>query len=344
MTIPDSISVIPEPCDVSLPFTTRGVGFAIQQIYQRFGSVLPFDRHCSIHQLYRASLLQLAFKMHVASDSPTSTQHPSARLHYHLDEPTRSAIAPYAKNFKLIANIIDHFGTVKIGEECFRSFIPSLFPFLTGIRSMNEREPHPAFVTVSTLRRAVTLASAPATAMLYRRYNPFPNSVWGAGNADVLQNADEIMPAQYGIPQMLADLRACQKLIDGSKTRLRGHFTRIQYGATAKSGPGPTPPPCHLHHRSSCHLSHRGVPGTSTAAAPAASTTAAPAASASGSAVAEDEDEEPQVGARLKRVAIVSSEEKEDIDDENLDCYQAGTNWVRINFTNEYQPLSILLV
>ncbi|XKL62964.1 hypothetical protein PGB90_005328 [Kerria lacca] len=78
---------------------------------------------------------------------------------------------------------------------------------------------HPLYTHFSNLRTTVEALAAPAfqlaAKIIYYINNPIPGAVWNEDPANLtLQNADQIIPAQYDLNMFNADIAAINNLLD----------------------------------------------------------------------------------------------------------------------------------
>lgn len=88
---------------------------------------------CSIHQAYRAALLQMWLKLHVSQETvPYSTLNMPAHVDYHMPEDLRSLVSDYPQAFSLVSNVLSGIGWFQVGSEQFRTYVvkyPHIFAY-----------------------------------------------------------------------------------------------------------------------------------------------------------------------------------------------------------------------
>lgn len=192
-----------------LPISTRGVGFAVSYIYHTLADHLTL--YVTIHQLFRASLLQLQFRMFKSTESKdTQLVVPKNFFNVFLNISDPRFIRPPKNNFKIIASIINKVGPFLHGDAEYHPGVPA-----TQI-------PDPFNVTIDNLRETVVALSdgtpeTRETRWKFYRHNSIPGSVWRVNEIEedaVLTNADQIMPNEYNSSEDLSALVRCMSDIE----------------------------------------------------------------------------------------------------------------------------------
>lgn len=203
-----------------VPVTTRGIGFATQSIYVRVMGTIRNLPICSVYQLYRLSLAQFKYKISRALHNnclPTNVNR-ALYLHPIFRSDLEEVLLSMQINFNLLANIIDAVGVFSYGDVTYYPRIPNL---------VNSR----CAVILSNLIQTVLAMSNPqhdrAARVYFYENNQIPGAIWEGIQPPVgmrrpgefvinpvITNPDEIMPAEYGHPELLADVAAVQDLLE----------------------------------------------------------------------------------------------------------------------------------
>lgn len=177
-----------------LPISTRGIGFAVSYTY----TFLSRFRHfrMSIYQLYRASLIQFQVRLFEASESMFKHQIiPKDYNNMHMSLKDRKFVTREAKNFKMIATVLNSFGPFGYDDISYQPYLP-------------ETEcPDPFNVTILNLRETVVaLSSSTANTKEARwafyQHNSIPGAKWEVNESTMearLTNPNEIIPVEFDI-------------------------------------------------------------------------------------------------------------------------------------------------
>lgn len=190
----DSMSVAVQKRGVSLPIATRGIGMVMTAITRRLQQQLP-NIDIPTHEWYRVSLAQLDLKMHVAQQAQLLPLiHPT----YGASTPTfelTQAAQSCRVNLSPLSHIINTVG----------NFV------LNDVHYYARYSPQPELTPVySTLRDFTARATVNAN-RLYSQYACIPGGEWE--EAQGLVNADDIIPANYAVANLRADISTVKAFV-----------------------------------------------------------------------------------------------------------------------------------
>ncbi|XP_044746580.1 uncharacterized protein LOC123308102 [Coccinella septempunctata] len=219
---------------ITLPITTRSMGLGSAHIFYSlygFRNMKDIPARGSIYQMYRVALAILEVKVTICQRSITAIQK-------HEDD-----FAPLVRNEELISavkgvtilpdqitNAIRALGKVKVWDSLY---VPNL--------ARDQRTHHNLLipqaenVRYSNLRETVVALQNINTPVEYRRRfyrnNPIPGAIWkGVDNPSsddnpILDNANEIMPEDYGLNEFNDDLQHMHAKINYLARKVPKYFT-----------------------------------------------------------------------------------------------------------------------
>jgi hypothetical protein len=218
---------------ITLPVTTRSMGFGsflIMHILQEYERTPVLG---NVYQLYRVTLLLFNAKVQALQHGITMAQR-------HLEDFAEAdgLTADYMQFAKSITNMPDFItrplnvlGQVKVYDAVY---VPRI-----GI-DVNTNDdlfiPVPEQVTYLNLRDTVVALANVETPAIYRRRfyeaNPIPGAIWrGQPNNPLLQNADEIMPANYGLQNLKDDYYELRRKLQFLNDKAAKYFTKtVDFG------------------------------------------------------------------------------------------------------------------
>lgn len=128
LDLPDlTPKVAPVPQAAAVPISLRGIGVAAAVSYSKAVSLAPPKVYglCSIHQAFRACLLQAWLKLHRAQEAvPFSTLGMPEHVDFHMPDDLRSLVSDYPLAFSLVSNILGGIGWSQVGSDNYRTYLP----------------------------------------------------------------------------------------------------------------------------------------------------------------------------------------------------------------------------
>lgn len=214
-----------ETC-IPIPVTTRGIGIHTNNYYNFVKYALVQKPPCTIHQMYRVSLLQLDVRIQCCQAASLFPFDPDTDVTYSLpffNEFTDTSIVQ--ENFQILAKAISSVGNFTENGISYQPYVPHMND--RHVYSGEERNesgeafdenreiiPDPYLVTIHNLRSVVmALANSNTTNRIRRRFvqrNPLPGAIF---HNDVLANPNEIMPETYDFKAASEDILAFMKLL-----------------------------------------------------------------------------------------------------------------------------------
>lgn len=216
-----------ETC-IPIPVTTRGLGVHTNNYYNFVKYALLQRPPCTIHQMYRVSLLQLDVRIQCCQAASLLQFDPDTDVTYPLpyfNEFTDSSIVQ--ENFQILAKAISSVGNFTENGISYQPYVPHMNDRHVDNGDGRDRNesgeafdenrqivPDPYVVTIHNLRSVVlALANPNTTNRIRRRFvhrNPLPGAIF---HNDVLTNPDEIMPETYDFKAASEDILAFMKLL-----------------------------------------------------------------------------------------------------------------------------------
>lgn len=216
---------------VPIPCTTRGIGIHTNNYYNFVKYAFVAEPPCTIHQMYRVSLLQLDVRMQCCQSASVLSFDPDTDVTYPLpyfSEFTDTSICQ--ENFQILAKAISSVGNFTLNDIAYQPYVPHMHDrHVYGTDNVDEKDrnecgetfdenrqiiPDPYLVTIQNLRNVVlALANPNTTARIRRRFihrNPLPGAIF---QTDVLTNPNEIMPETYDFKAASDDILAFIKLM-----------------------------------------------------------------------------------------------------------------------------------
>lgn len=215
---------------VPIPMTTRGVGIHTNNYYNFVKYAFDKEPPCTIHQMYRVSLLQLDVRIQCCQAASILPFDPDADVTYPLpyfNEFTDTSIVQ--ENFPILAKAISSVGNFTENGIAYQPYVPHMndrhFYDTAEEKDRNESGetfddnnrqivPDPYLVTIQNLRSVVLALANPNTpGRIRRRFvhrNPLPGAVF---HNDVLTNPDDIMPETYDFKAASEDILTFLRLL-----------------------------------------------------------------------------------------------------------------------------------
>lgn len=191
----NQFQITPQARAIKIPITTRGIGILIHECALKFTRahqnievpILPLYRTGLAMAEYKAIHSQLTCPMLASSGSVPVV--PDYNMYQLLRTSSIRHLTP-------IVNLVDAIGTFKVHDT---TYIPSMVGKSVGT------------IGISSLRNYVTDIANPATPQVVRtsayNYNPISQARFDReGDGFVLNNPDEIMPADYNHISLAADI------------------------------------------------------------------------------------------------------------------------------------------
>lgn len=200
---------------VLVPFSSTGLGFAVQALYVRYFTEI--NQHCTIFQLYRYTLAQFEMQRYETHLKAQST-YPHTDWFFRFNDPMRAAASGYCENFRVLVCIIESYGSFKHGEQAFLTVVPSVAHAPEGI-------------TLSTLRGYCEDWAVNPSAVKQLR-NSIPGVVLTPEGT--LHNIDDIIPDDYDANALLADCAAVRAALESMKTKYSEFISACTYAGVGK--------------------------------------------------------------------------------------------------------------
>lgn len=219
------MQIIAQKQEVVVPITTRGVGFLSNESFEEAKLQCPkAARDCDVHSVYRVSMSQLQHQCDISDVNrdladpiveQLDTQNPRMPPEFHHQ------VASCPQNFSLVSELINSVGQFEHAQTKFRPEIAESGPVSVPLETPKRRRPvgvlvpDPFTVTFKNLRSTVEALSDPHVPVDARRYFIQNNPIPGARFADdLLLNADDIIPAHYGVDGLARDQRRLRAMIE----------------------------------------------------------------------------------------------------------------------------------
>lgn len=211
---------------VPIPMTTRGIGIHTNNYYNLVTYAFDKEPPCTIHQMYRVSLLQLDVRIQCCQAASLFPFDPDTDVTYPLpyfNEFTDTSIVQ--ENFQILAKAISSVGNFTENGISYQPYVPHMNDrhiYSTAENGDDDTEfddnrqivPDPYLVTIQNLRSVVLALAIPNTTHRIRRHfvhrNPLPGAVF---INDVLTNPDAIMPETYDFKAASEDVLAFLKMM-----------------------------------------------------------------------------------------------------------------------------------
>lgn len=212
---------------VAIPMTTRGLGIHTNNYYNFVKCAFVKELPCTIHQMYRVSLLQLDVRIQCCQAASLFPFDPDTDVTYllpYFNEFTDTSMVQ--ENFQILAKAISSVGNFTENGIAYQPYVPHMNDRHVYMDNGDDKEngemfdenrqiiPDPYLVTIQNLRSVVVaLANTTTTTRIRRRFihrNPLPGAIF---HNDVLTNPDEIMPETYDFKAASADILAFLKLL-----------------------------------------------------------------------------------------------------------------------------------
>lgn len=119
--------VVPVPQAAAVPISLRGIGVAAAVSYSKAVSLAPPKvlGLCSIHQAFRACLLQAWLKLYRGQEAvPYSSLQAPQHIDFHMPEDLRSLVSDYPLAFSLVSNVLGGIGWSQDGNDNYRTYVP----------------------------------------------------------------------------------------------------------------------------------------------------------------------------------------------------------------------------
>lgn len=189
LDLPDlAPKAVPVPQAAAVPISLRGVGVSAAMSYGKAVSLAPAKvlGLCTIHQAFRACLLQAWLKLHRAQESvPYSTLGMPEHVDFHMPDDLRSLVSDYPLTLSLMSNMLGGIGWSQVGTDNYRTYVPvhvGLDAF--GIHPLNLR------LTLDLFQNADGDA-----AMVFRQSCTIPGIVYDDNG--FIANVDEVVPVGW---------------------------------------------------------------------------------------------------------------------------------------------------
>lgn len=206
---------------VPIPITTRGIGILSQQFYNYSKDIFGNELPCSVHQIYRVSLIQLDVRIQCCQQETVFPSDPAVDIYYPLTyfrEFNDYTMMP--KNFTIIARAINSVGNFLLNDIAYQPYIPSILDIdKHGIENgdtieKNNYSLNPYLITIQNLRQILLSLADKNTPMNHRKLFIARNSMPGAIFLDdVLTNPNQILPNNYDFRMATEDILAFVNLL-----------------------------------------------------------------------------------------------------------------------------------
>jgi hypothetical protein len=204
---------------VTVPVTTRTLGFCAAQIYFQSGAQQN-PVYCNIYAFYRVNLALFEARLYnIRMIQEAPIQHPEEVY----EMPTRPDFMQICQTVNAypdqVGRMIAAAGPISEGEGYF---VPALAANNIRNRKLIPQSEH---IIWSNLRDTVVALADPATPAQEReafyQHNPIPGAIWRVENGThVLENADEIMPADYKMENLLDDIAEYRRMVAWMQKKL----------------------------------------------------------------------------------------------------------------------------
>lgn len=212
--------VVPSAQDLII--TTRGLGHMVEELFDRLEIQLTAARMAgsTVHQLYRCALMQLGCKM--SQSYKNMIEHHgtvSGLFHDMIPMDIERMVIGNPQMFTPISGIINSIGNITVGDQRYH----------IGMSHTNNM----SNITIDRLRAYTELLANPLTALEIRlaafNQNAIPGADFGDPLNPLLANADDIIPAVYGVANALDDFRLIHVLMDNCARRIPHYIGRVEY-------------------------------------------------------------------------------------------------------------------
>lgn len=201
---------------VCVPISTRTVGFSTQDTYTRVTSIqenIPRLGQMTVYQLYRVQLGMVEFKIfNNRQKCAPELQFWNSMSDFEQFKTAITSINVCTQRVGCLLKSIQNF-MYNQKDYCF------LFP-KKQFDAQNRMIPIPELIYLTNLRQTVDYLSNPGTnreiRQNFRMKSPLPRATWG--DNDVLLNADEFIPADYGPLNLITDLYLVKGWIENATT------------------------------------------------------------------------------------------------------------------------------
>lgn len=189
LDLPDlAPKAVPVPQAAAVPISLRGVGVSAAMSYGKAVSLAPAKvlSLCTIHQAFRACLLQAWLKLHRAQESvPYSTLGMPVHVDFHMPDELRSLVSDYPLAFSLVSNMLGGIGWSQVGADNYRTYVPALAGLdAFGIYPLNLRSTLDLFQSIDD-----------DAAMVFRQSCTVPGIVYD--NNGYIANINEVAPVEW---------------------------------------------------------------------------------------------------------------------------------------------------
>lgn len=213
-----------------LTITTRQIGFGCVNIFMGLRGFNNVPVQGNIYQMYRVFLAMTETKVVLVNRGIIDLQlHSSDFTHFNNDENFLITAQSLLAVPEPISDVINAIGIVTTNG---RKYVPGIgrANFTGGHLFIPQSEQ----ITYSNLRQTAEALANNATPAEYRRRfyrnNPIPGAVWqGAPENPVLMNADEIIPADYNLGNLINDIEDVQVKLNFMSRKAKKHSELVRY-------------------------------------------------------------------------------------------------------------------
>lgn len=222
----ETMSIALQPKARPLTVSTRGVGVIAVVEYRKMCTTWNVEQMrviCTIYQFYRITLLLVYYKVYLGQQVSSEQQSYATGVTIELNDEVRQILSPVSKIPSATSALLGCIGKITTSSGVWHSHIPHLEDDVEDYAWAWSRI---LFTHPDNIRRTLLDLSDPAVAVdqrqLFHERNVIPGAQWSADH--LLENADQIWPAEYGPAEMQADLHAYNDLLTRAGSRLPAHF------------------------------------------------------------------------------------------------------------------------
>lgn len=220
--VTNTIQLTQQRTAVPMSVTTRAVGISSAIFYDRATitwNLQAIADIATIYQIYRVHLWMAHYKVFLAQQIQTEPVVAGALVRVHIPDETREILSTVLEVPSLMAIVLDSIGKIESGDKVYHlgyAVPPAVEAQLLEYYTLCVNP-----TNIRAILENVSNAQFPLAARQeYFRYNCIPGALV---ENNLLMNADEIYPADYGAVNLQQDVHAYKNLLTRIQPRLPKH-------------------------------------------------------------------------------------------------------------------------